>query len=538
MFYKKIKDLKWNTECELPFSCRAMTVQIGFSTEENESDEVEFCISAWDTKELADLFKEFCKENGFKLKDVFIYSVSVVRAAVSMEALTEMEEQESTHLRLFVDMDGTLTKFIPQDSVNALYHKGYFLNLPPQENVVEAVKIIVKEHPEIEVFVLTAFLADSGYAYMEKKAWLDAVLPQIDAAHRIFVPNGSDKKEYVRNFSNTDVLLDDHTPNLNKWAPARGIKLINDINNKNGSWKGEKVPYDMEPLQLAEKIADIVKGKEGSNANPLTNADRIRQMTLEEMAEWLPIASDLFCNSTDRCAEEIVNYGECGSNEKCAMRWLCSESVWDTKEQIKCTKSKMLSANKEFRTIKLFSGMEPENEVISTEAPYSVIAAQLTYINGCARTGIRVENPYGIIESMGYTVNVIGCNYTLDELESLNIDAEFDYYDYDPVIPQMVKYNDDEEEFRNVVFHEGVEGDHLIVRTNAPFDVIEEQVQVFVKHYREEEKSENLYVQLKNNLETQKYVVELAEELMKFEYESDELEEPYIDWSFDLLEYF
>ena len=441
MFVEILKQFEWKAECNMSDPFSVMTVRVGFVVWATEKeDEVEFCIHKWDVEELSNLLTTFFfEECGYDI--VSIEYVNIVRVADCMEELTKTEEgceegllndkEAKRNFRLFVDMDGTLTKFIPQDSVNALYYKGYFLNLPPQENVVEAVKIIVKEYPEIEVFVLTAFLADSGYAYMEKKAWLDAVLPQIDVAHRIFVPNGSDKKEYVHNFSNTDVLLDDHTPNLNKWAPARGIKLINDINNKNGSWKGEKVSYDMEPLQLAEKIADIVKGKEGSNANPLTNADRIRQMTLEEMAEWLPIASDLFCNSTDRCVEEIVNYGECGNNEKCAMRWLCSESVWDTKEQIKCAKSKRKVLGTETEKLLQLGLSEEENEevkvmryvaltdgtcmgdeliIFKTDAPVEVLKqlekqSCAVFLNG--GNSEKVPNWKSVVNDMGYVFEYI-----------------------------------------------------------------------------------------------------------------------------------
>ena len=387
MFVKALKEMEWKKECSFPVPFPVMTVRVGFTVLGTyKEDEVEFCINAWDEEELSKLLEEFFKESGYTVLNIDY--VRIVRTAETMEELTGLEEglmtaeeaekllyeghsleelaeifsdkyecrgiytnsclmypdfkkiekslrfyklyeegrigtkKKNARVRLFVDMDGTLTRFLPQASLNDLYQKGYFLNLPPQENVVEAVKIIVKEHPEIEVFALTAFLADSGYAYMEKKAWLDAVLPQIDAAHRIFVPNGSDKKQYVRNFSEMDVLLDDHTPNLNRWAPARGIKLINDINNKNGSWKGEKVSYDEEPRALAEKIVDFVVLKKE------TNADRIRRMTNEELAKFLPIAYDVLCNPVEACVKEREYHGECCKTAECAMKWLGSDAMF------------------------------------------------------------------------------------------------------------------------------------------------------------------------------------------------------------------
>lgn len=165
-------------------------------------------------------------------------------------------------LRLFVDMDGTLTVFTPQKGIEPLYEKGYFINLPPHENVVEAIRYIINHHPEIEVYVLSAVLTDSKYALAEKHAWLDKYLPEIDAAHRIFVPNGSNKKEWIVGFKNEDVLIDDYTPNLMKWCPARGIKLLNAINHSNGTWQGDRIRYDREPIDLANSIVAIVKRDE------------------------------------------------------------------------------------------------------------------------------------------------------------------------------------------------------------------------------------------------------------------------------------
>ena len=167
-----------------------------------------------------------------------------------------MEEKK----RLFVDMDGTLTVFIPQEGIGPLYEKGYFLNLPPHENVIEAIRYIIKKHPEIEVNVLSAVLTDSKYALAEKNAWLDKYLPEIDAKHRIFSPNGNDKKAFITGFKENDVLLDDYTPNLLKWIPARGIKLLNEINHTKGTWQHDRIRYDREPVDLANEIVSIIKG--------------------------------------------------------------------------------------------------------------------------------------------------------------------------------------------------------------------------------------------------------------------------------------
>lgn len=171
--------------------------------------------------------------------------------------ITDMEytaENKRRRQRLFVDMDGTLTEFLPQKSTEPLYQKGYFYRLPPHGNVVAAVKELILWHPEIEVFSLSAYLVDSPYALEEKNAWIDRYLPELDRPHRIFVPNGSDKKEWIGGAREDDVLLDDFTQNLLRWQPFRGIKLINAINHTKGTWQGERVYYHHTPSELAQEI--------------------------------------------------------------------------------------------------------------------------------------------------------------------------------------------------------------------------------------------------------------------------------------------
>ena len=61
--------------------------------------------------------------------------------------------------RLFVDMDGTLAVFHPVDTLEKLYEKNYFLNLLPQTNVIDGIRFIIENYPEVEVFVLSAVLS-------------------------------------------------------------------------------------------------------------------------------------------------------------------------------------------------------------------------------------------------------------------------------------------------------------------------------------------------------------------------------------------
>ena len=158
--------------------------------------------------------------------------------------------------RLFVDMDGTLAVFNPTKKLEDLYEEGYFRNLKPYQTVVDAIKYIIQNEPDIEVFVLSAYLTDSHYALQEKKEWLDEHLPELDSVHRLFCPCGSDKGAVVPGgIQHTDRLLDDYTHNLMLWSPPGiGLKLLNGINDTHKTWKGARIDKDQTGKEIAEEI--------------------------------------------------------------------------------------------------------------------------------------------------------------------------------------------------------------------------------------------------------------------------------------------
>lgn len=148
-------------------------------------------------------------------------------------------------LDVYIDMDGTLTEFM-YVVMSVLYRTGYFLNLPPQLNVVEAVKMLVVMG--VRVTVISCYLADHPTAYQEKVKWLEKELPGVPY---ILLPCGEDKAQKVKeligkDLSSSEILIDDHSPNLIAWEKAggRGIKLINSVNGKGQKWKGERLYYD------------------------------------------------------------------------------------------------------------------------------------------------------------------------------------------------------------------------------------------------------------------------------------------------------
>lgn len=176
-------------------------------------------------------------------------------------SLLNNNEISNDKIRLFVDMDGTLAVFNPTKKLEDLFEEGYFRNLKPYDEVVEAIKQLITFEPTVEVYILSAYLTDSEYALKEKNEWLDEHLPEIDQAHRCFCPCGSNKAEYVpgKEIKRTDVLLDDYTVNLNSFdPPGFGIKLLNGINDTHKSWQGERISRFMSSTEIALSIVDKI----------------------------------------------------------------------------------------------------------------------------------------------------------------------------------------------------------------------------------------------------------------------------------------
>lgn len=171
-----------------------------------------------------------------------------------------MENISLKKQRLYVDMDGTLATFRKLDTMEPLYEQGYFLNLEPMLNVVGGIHNIIRDYPQIDVYVLSAVLSDSKYAFQEKNAWLDKYLPELPAENRIFSRCGDDKKNYVKGgIHSKDILLDDYTKNLFEWKPGKGIKLLNGINHTNKTWKGACISAKLTSDLFASELVCCVE---------------------------------------------------------------------------------------------------------------------------------------------------------------------------------------------------------------------------------------------------------------------------------------
>ena len=99
---------------------------------------------------------------------------------------------------------------------------GYFASLAPRYEMVESVKGLIKLG-QFDVYVLSAVIPECAeQSKREKMKWLDKYIPEIDAYHRFFTICGTSKSEAIKDLSSNDILLDDHSPNLNEWIEAGG----------------------------------------------------------------------------------------------------------------------------------------------------------------------------------------------------------------------------------------------------------------------------------------------------------------------------
>ena len=168
--------------------------------------------------------------------------------------------------RLLVDMDGTLARFHDQNMyLERMYEKDFFRELEPFENMVKAVRDIVLNHPEVEVFIVSAkVIGEPPYCVAEKNAWLDRFLPEIDQDHRIFTDMGRSKAEYMPGgVTKDDFLLDDYNKGLNLFLGDGGcaIKVMNNINMRGlGAYGGDKGHMWTGPMVTTEARASVIVG--------------------------------------------------------------------------------------------------------------------------------------------------------------------------------------------------------------------------------------------------------------------------------------
>lgn len=163
---------------------------------------------------------------------------------------------------LYVDMDGTLAEWKAAKKVEDLLKEGYFLNLAPNQNVVDAIRRLISMGADVKI--LSHFLSESRYAAAEKRAWVQKHLPEIPAANIWLAACHLPKTQCILVHGKTmngAVLLDDYTKNLTEWAAAGGTatKLLNGVNGTHGTWTGDVVRKDDAPDDIVAHLQQLLK---------------------------------------------------------------------------------------------------------------------------------------------------------------------------------------------------------------------------------------------------------------------------------------
>jgi hypothetical protein len=105
------------------------------------------------------------------------------------------------------------------------------------------------------------------------------------------------------------------------------LRLCDEIENAlSDAWNSGAIEYELAGhiVSFAKKIAAEI------TAPPKSNADRIRQMTDEELAEWLLGEANYSCNICIRQNEKSSCYDY--SCEECVAKWLKQEVSEDANQ--------------------------------------------------------------------------------------------------------------------------------------------------------------------------------------------------------------
>lgn len=161
---------------------------------------------------------------------------------------------------LYFDLDGTLAYFNNNiECFEVLLEENYFYNLTPIDNVVKCMKSLISLEDDINIYILSSCINDD--TRLQKDRWIDKYIPQIPKENRIFTKLEDNKKDFVVNKNNLNILIDDYNKNLNSFHDNDkfiAVKLVNDINDLNGSWQGERLYYNHSPFSIMQDIKKIV----------------------------------------------------------------------------------------------------------------------------------------------------------------------------------------------------------------------------------------------------------------------------------------
>ena len=161
-------------------------------------------------------------------------------------------------------MDGTIAEWKP-GTLEEVSRPRYSSSLPVNGNAIEALRLIHDEAAKhsFDIYILSAVLPGTS-AIQDKNEWIEKFCSYISMEHRLFVPYGANKAQYVMEAlhctMNECYLLDDYSINLNQWKEAGGhpIKMFNRINGKSMSYVGDYTCSWLDPEQMKTDMLRIM----------------------------------------------------------------------------------------------------------------------------------------------------------------------------------------------------------------------------------------------------------------------------------------
>ena len=173
---------------------------------------------------------------------------------------------------IFFDIDGTLARFhdTNHNYIEAMWQQGFYKNLEPFENIVEAANYLSKQGRkyDVKVAIISAYLdTDPPFIQKEKIEWIHKHLPNVSDIR--LVPAGADKSEYIHSDETEAWLVDDYNKNLVEWENQgfHSIKFVNNVNDHGRGayggevgklWDGDRIHYNSSPKEIVQKISNIM----------------------------------------------------------------------------------------------------------------------------------------------------------------------------------------------------------------------------------------------------------------------------------------
>lgn len=212
--------------------------------------------------------------------------------------------------RVFLDMDGVLATFHTDKTMEEVFSDGYFKNLEPiPEGVALANRLALRD--DIEVCILSkSNYSRSQDAIQEKIEWLQEHCSNIKPSNYYFVPLNSDKRDFIPNLSEKDILIDDYIFNFYQRTEESEQDIKNGypatLKEEDSLWEGKKILF----------FNDITRKKSSYNSYALQlleSGNKYLNTTLDECLNYNTLETSL---DMEIIIDKFISSGRSCSNDE------------------------------------------------------------------------------------------------------------------------------------------------------------------------------------------------------------------------------